>query len=145
MRAAPGGASPPSLAACWVLLVLVDAVLRLRGLRGALRLADRLAPMPVAVQASGSNAPVVRPRQAALVTARRVAAAGSFYPRRALCLEQSLVLVVLLRRRGIAAELRLGVQPLPFLAHAWVEVDGTAINEPADLIGQLVAFPAEGA
>ncbi|MGH7472009.1 MAG: lasso peptide biosynthesis B2 protein [Longimicrobiales bacterium] len=69
---------------------------------------------------------------------RRVAMAGVFYPGRARCLEQSLALFVLLRRRGVAAQLRLGVQPYPFNAHAWVELDGTALNERPETIRQFV-------
>ena len=72
--------------------------------------------------------------------AQLLATAAAFYPRRALCLEQSLALFVLLRRSGVAAVLRIGVQPLPFYAHAWVEVDGQSLNEQQDRIEQLATF-----
>ena len=47
------------------------------------------------------------------------------------CLEQSLVLWCLLRRRGIAAELRIGARKEfeRFEAHAWVEVDSAVLND----------------
>ena len=47
------------------------------------------------------------------------------------CLEQSLVLWWLLRRRGIAAELRIGARKEfeRFEAHAWVEVDSAVLND----------------
>ena len=45
------------------------------------------------------------------------------------CLPRSLSLTVALRRLGIDAELCFGVQKFPFLAHAWVEVAGVAVNE----------------
>jgi Transglutaminase-like superfamily len=50
------------------------------------------------------------------------------------CLERSLVLCWLLERRGIASRLRIGArkQEGRFEAHAWVEVDGTALNEAAE-------------
>jgi hypothetical protein len=47
------------------------------------------------------------------------------------CLEQSLVLWWLLRRSGIAAELRIGAckEFGRFEAHAWVEVDSAVLND----------------
>ena len=45
--------------------------------------------------------------------AHAVALAAALYPGRARCLEQSLLLYYLLRRRGIEAHFRLGVQPHP--------------------------------
>ncbi len=59
----------------------------------------------------------------------RVAIAGALYPGRALCLEQSLVLWYCLRRAGVPAEFRMGVQSHPFVAHAWVEYQGEVIND----------------
>ena len=45
------------------------------------------------------------------------------------CLTQSLALARMLRRRGIAAEVRVGVRTDDgFHAHAWVEVNGVAIT-----------------
>jgi Transglutaminase-like superfamily len=61
--------------------------------------------------------------------AHRIAVAAALYPGRARCLEQSLVLSRALRQRGADATLRFGVHPYPFTAHAWVEVQGCAINE----------------
>jgi hypothetical protein len=52
-----------------------------------------------------------------------------FYPRRVLCLQRSAVLVKMLRRRGVPAHMVIGAQMLPFKAHAWVEVDGTIVND----------------
>lgn len=47
------------------------------------------------------------------------------------CLEQSLALWWLLRRRGISAELRVGARKAggTFEAHAWVEVRGIVLND----------------
>lgn len=53
----------------------------------------------------------------------------AWYPKQALCLQRSFVTTYLLRKHGIAAQMVLGAQKLPFKAHAWVEVDGRAINE----------------
>jgi hypothetical protein len=52
-----------------------------------------------------------------------------FYPKRALCLQRSSVLVKILRRRGVPARMVIGAQKLPFRAHAWVEVDGEIVND----------------
>jgi hypothetical protein len=85
----------------------------------------------------------VRPMPDAGLTAesaRVVITAAAFYPRRAMCLEQSLALFILLRRRGVDAQLKFGIQTLPFSAHAWVEVDGMPVNEKQDHVEQLVAF-----
>ena len=48
------------------------------------------------------------------------------------CLEESLVLWWLLGRRGIASQLRIGIrkEDAKFEAHAWVELEGAALNEP---------------
>jgi prolyl oligopeptidase len=56
-----------------------------------------------------------------------------WYPKRALCLQRSFVTTYLLRTNGVAAHMVLGAQKLPFKAHAWVEVDGRAINERSDV------------
>ena len=56
-----------------------------------------------------------------------------WYPKQALCLQRSFVTTYLLRKHGVAAEMVLGAQKLPFRAHAWVEVDGRAINERSNV------------
>jgi hypothetical protein len=51
------------------------------------------------------------------------------------CLDQSLVLASLLRERGIDARLLIGAARggAGIEAHAWVEIDGEPLGEPADL------------
>ncbi len=56
-----------------------------------------------------------------------------WYPKQALCLQRSFVTTYLLRKHGVAAHMVLGAQKLPFKAHAWVEVDGQAINERSNV------------
>jgi hypothetical protein len=70
-----------------------------------------------------------------------VAMAAAFYPGRALCLERSLTLYYLLRRAGISATLRLGVQPHPFAAHAWVEREGVPLNDVLEHTSHFAALP----
>lgn len=59
--------------------------------------------------------------------------ACAWYPKRALCLQRSVVTTCLLRSCGVPAQMVLGAQKLPFKAHAWVEVNGRAINERRDV------------
>ena len=67
----------------------------------------------------------------------RVCAAVNYaciwYPKQALCLQRSFVTTYLLRKHGVAGRMVLGAQKLPFKAHAWVEVEGQAINERSNV------------
>lgn len=119
---------------CLLLLAFVDAHARIRGLRSTLILTRSLA----------NRKRTTADRAMVDEIVRRVSLAAAFYPRRARCLEQSLALYLLLRRRGVAAELRLGAQPRPFYAHAWVEVDGAPLAEQGDLPLNLTMFPSLG-
>jgi hypothetical protein len=83
-------------------------------------------------------------RRAAL-TARMVRAASRHGMGSPSCLEESLVLVHLLQRQGIAAQLRIGVEKNTpkFEAHAWVECCGAALNEIDALHDHYAPFEAE--
>jgi hypothetical protein len=74
--------------------------------------------------------------------ARMQAAAARHLFFRANCLEQSLTLWWMLRRRRIPARLRIGArrQEENFEAHAWVEVNGIALNDPDDQHVQFSPF-----
>lgn len=52
-----------------------------------------------------------------------------WYWKEVLCLQRSSATACLLRRYGISARMMIGVQQMPFRAHAWVEVDGRVIND----------------
>jgi Transglutaminase-like superfamily len=56
-----------------------------------------------------------------------------WYPKQVLCLQCAFVSTYLLRKNGVRANMVLGAQKLPFKAHAWVEVDGRAINERSNV------------
>jgi Transglutaminase-like superfamily len=56
-----------------------------------------------------------------------------FYPKPALCLQRSFVTTFLLRKYGVPAQMVLGAQKLPFKAHAWVELNGQAVNERSNV------------
>jgi hypothetical protein len=60
---------------------------------------------------------------------RAVDIACVFYFKEVQCLQRSAATARLLRRRGIYAELVIGVQQWPFRAHAWVEIAGRVVND----------------
>jgi Transglutaminase-like superfamily len=45
------------------------------------------------------------------------------------CLQRSAATACLLKQYGVLAQLVIGVQQMPFKAHAWVEVDGRVVND----------------
>jgi hypothetical protein len=58
------------------------------------------------------------------------------------CLTRSLLLIWLLRRRGVQSELRIGVRLQGGMAaHAWVELDGIPVNDQAGI--RLAFLPFE--
>lgn len=60
---------------------------------------------------------------------RAVNLACIFYLKQILCLQRAASTTCLLRKAGIPAQMVIGVQSLPFKAHAWVEVEGAVVNE----------------
>ncbi|HWW87528.1 MAG TPA: lasso peptide biosynthesis B2 protein [Vicinamibacterales bacterium] len=70
-----------------------------------------------------------------------VAMAAALYPGRARCLEQSLVLYYVLRRRGVPVTYCQGVLPHPFSAHAWIEYLGEVVNDVPDHAEQYTRLP----
>lgn len=125
-------AGVPSVARCALLLLAVRAHLKARGFGPSVARARRLG-----AQAAGAG---LSPEQVER-TAYHVAVAAAFFPGRAVCLEQSLALYLLLRRRGVSAELKLGVQTYPFYAHAWVELDGEPVNEDREVADKFRTLP----
>ncbi len=130
---------PPSVLASFIALGLTRGSLKLAGFGRTTQWARRMA----AVGGPGKEGrrALAGHSETAERAARSVAVAAAFFPGRAICLEQSIALYVLLRRRAVAAMLRIGVQPYPFKAHAWVEVDGQPVFENADDLVKFVPFP----
>jgi Transglutaminase-like superfamily/Coenzyme PQQ synthesis protein D (PqqD) len=52
-----------------------------------------------------------------------------WYPRRAWCLQRAAVTTCLLRSFGVPARMLVGARTMPLLAHAWVEVDDSVVND----------------
>jgi hypothetical protein len=73
---------------------------------------------------------------------RMVQAASRHGLTRANCLEQSLVLWYLLRRRGLPTNLRVGVRKAErgLHAHAWVELGSVVLNDARDVHLRYVPF-----
>ena len=122
VRRAVRGLSWPErrvLATTWLLLPCVAIGLRLLGFARS-----------QAVLLTATDAPESRTdlREAESL-ARLVDAAACWNPVPATCLVRSMVLCRLLRRRGLAADLRIGVDNPDggLSAHAWVEHGGVAL------------------
>lgn len=103
----------------FLVLLLVDAVIKLAGFNRFHRMIQ--------------NCPLLgRPPNDAAITQKLCTAvdrASTYYFKRAWCLQRSAAAVCLLRLRGIDARLTIGVQKIPFYAHAWAEVDGHVVND----------------
>lgn len=129
------------LAKLAIALPLWDIALRLFGY-GRLRTAiERNTP------AAGSQT-ATRPHvEAGEHLAKLAAMAGNSIPLfNTSCLRQALFVYWRLRRGGLAPELLIGILPQAgqLNAHAWVELDGTALGQPGLLHRPFVA-PAESA
>ena len=75
--------------------------------------------------------------------AQMVAVACRRHPLHSNCLPRTIVLWSLLRRRGIAADVRIGVRcgsQGEFQAHAWLEWNGEVLNDAAAVASQYLPF-----
>jgi hypothetical protein len=124
----------PSVLRCGLMIFALKLALATRGLGWTMQWIRR-------------RVAAVAPRPAPLGLVRdvehAVALAAALYAGRALCLEQSLVLYYVLRRQGVAAKYCQGVQPYPFLAHAWVEYGGEPVNDFAEHVKQFGQLPEQ--
>jgi hypothetical protein len=57
---------------------------------------------------------------------RAIHSAVRMYWKPVRCLQRSVVAARLLRRCGLPAEVVIGCRPVPFMSHAWVEIQGRA-------------------
>jgi hypothetical protein len=62
-----------------------------------------------------------------------VAVAARRTPWRSLCLEQAIAAKMMLRRRGIASTMYLGVTARPVHAHAWVRIGDLNVTGGSDV------------
>jgi hypothetical protein len=98
-------------------LVRFDVLLAVAGFA---RIERQIAAMPTT---GNGNAEF----QHAACTAMEFATALYFKPVR--CLQRSVCLVRLLRKGGLPAKLVIGYRPVPFLAHAWAQVEGRVVHD----------------
>jgi len=108
------------------------------------RRALRRAPIATVLAELRAQTPSVNRERDSLEQARSlgwvVARVLAYVPGDTRCLVRSLVLTRLLASRGIEAKLVIGARTTPeFLAHAWVELNGTPVLDPGDgSYGRLV-------
>jgi hypothetical protein len=121
-----------------VLLPLVALSLRWRGFRATQATLQRF----LSNDNQERDASIVH--KVAAMTARMVNAADRYGLIHPSCLAKSLTLWWLLARQGISSHLRIGIrqQEEKVEAHAWVERDGTALNEPDEHHHHYAAFDA---
>ena len=123
----------PSVPGSMLLIALLKLALGVAGFERTWRCIRRRAErVPIS---SGDEADVAPTEQA-------VALAAALYPGRAQCLERSLLLYWHLRRAGVPVRYRMGVQRYPFMAHAWIELDGEPINDVPEHVRRFT--PIEG-
>lgn len=103
----------------YILLLWVGAILAFRNLHV---LCNQVQNAQTKVNQSGSQ-------RDAEELCRAMELACVFFPTQVLCLQRSAATTLLLRRHGIRAELVIGAQLMPFRSHAWVESDGTVVND----------------
>lgn len=125
------------------LLPVISVSLKMRGFRTTQKFVLRFPPLAHQASSRGSS-DIPGDSERAQLTARMVNAAVRHAWRASTCLEKSLTLLWLLRRQGIACELLIGTRKVDgkFEAHAWVERDGTALNEPQQEHRHYAAFDA---
>ncbi len=126
-----------------VLLPLISVSLKIRGFRATQESLLCFLAHPQQVSQEHSARPLADLERTQL-TARMVNAAVRHAWRGSTCLEKSLALWWQLGRQGIASELRIGARKIngKFEAHAWVERQGIAVNEPEQLHRHYATFDA---
>jgi Transglutaminase-like superfamily len=123
-----------------VLLPVLAVSLRLRGLRATQ--ASLSSFLPGSIEHNIQSRASGDATKDASEISRMVQAAARYGVMRPTCLEKSLALWWLLGRRGMASSLRIGTRKAAsgLEAHAWVEFDGKALNEPNETRDRYTAF-----
>ena len=118
------------------LLPIVTTSLKTVGLRKTQSWLARNSPGPTVPLTEQTRANVRRAAQMVALACRRS-------PLHSSCLPRTIVLWNLLRRRGIATDLRIGARSNSqgeFQAHAWLEWNGEVLNDVADVRRQYRPF-----
>jgi hypothetical protein len=124
-----------------LLLPLISASLKVRGFRATQQTLLRFLGPPQQVW-QGDSIRLLSDNERTRLTVRMVNAAVRHAWRSSTCLEKSLALWWLLGRQGIASELRIGARKVQdkFEAHAWVDRQGIAVDDPDDLHRHYAPF-----
>jgi hypothetical protein len=124
-----------------VLLPVISLSLKIRGFRATQEALRNCSIRSTAEKRLGKR---VGDGERAELAVRMVNAAARHGLGRSTCLEKSLALWWLLQREGIASSVRIGARKASgkFEAHAWVERDGVALNEPGDEHRHYATFDA---
>jgi hypothetical protein len=114
------------------LFVRIDLALKRKGFQPVYdRMVAAAAAQPVREPSSADAADL----RSALTEVR--SATRYYLRRREDCLPKAMALFTLLRRRGVAADLCIGVRKYPFGAHAWVEYQGRPLDQPAAEVAEF--------
>lgn len=124
--------NPPSVIFCIIVLALSHVGLYAFGIRRLMRKLPRYN--------ASSEAPS-RAKEWLRKLERNIHIASSIYPLRAACLEESFGFLWLSRRVGLATQLRIGLQPSPFTAHAWVQFAGEAFLDNDEYLAKYCGLP----
>jgi hypothetical protein len=103
----------------WALILLLEGVMRFRGLSKLHEMVRRQQVTPSTARASPSAQELCRASDLACV----------FYFKQVLCLQRSAATALLLKRHGYHAMFVIGAQVLPFKSHAWVEIEERVVND----------------
>ena len=122
-----------------VLMPMTALAVRLIGFKYWTAMLCRFAPPPVWWQRYEDPQPKARR------LARLVRAAALRGPWKANCLQHSLALWCILRRNDIDSHLRIGARKdgEKFEAHAWVELEGTPLNDDPEVRERFAPFPGD--
>ena len=124
-----------------VLLPAISLSLKMRGFRATQQALQKFSVSREKEAPSGQRMP---DGERVKLAARMVNAAARHGLGRFSCLERSLALWWLLREEGIASSVRIGARKTDgkFEAHAWVEREGVALNEPQQEHRHYATFDA---
>lgn len=102
-------------------LFKVNSLLKKRGIAGVMEAIDK---------GFDSRKKYIVPSESELAElSDSVDVACAFYPKKVYCLGWAATFVLLSLKRGWKCNLAIGVQAVPFYAHAWAECEGTVIND----------------
>jgi hypothetical protein len=124
-----------------VLLPAISLSLKVRGFQATQRALQNFSIPSKKEKGSGQGVPDC---ERVNLAARMVNAAARHGLGRPTCLERSLGLWWLLRQEAIASSVRIGARKSDgkFEAHAWVECEGVALNEPQQEHRHYATFDA---